>query len=467
MNNHGMRRFSASEALLPGGWASDVLIEVDLAGTIARVSPNASAEISAEACVERLPGPVLPGMPNLHSHAFQRAMAGTTERSGPSGDSFWAWREQMYRFLDVLEPEDVEAIATMLFIEMLEAGYTSVAEFHYLHHDPRGQAYSDRAEMALRIANAAAASGIGLTLLPVMYRQAGFGRRPASAAQRRFTNEPDAFVRLVDDLATRLPPGMRVGVAPHSLRAVDPDDLLRLRSQLAHLEADTPWHIHAAEQTQEVAECVDATGLRPVQWLLERLSLDAHWCVVHATHMTSAETIGLARSGAVAGLCPSTEADLGDGFFDAQRFLSAGGVFGLGGDSHVGIDPFGELRLFEYGQRLLRQRRNLLGDEVGRSVGGTLYRRALEGGARALAQPVGKIAVGQFADLVVLDAEGSALYFRHGDDLLDSAIFGPAQKLVQAVMVRGHWRVRDGVHAARGEAQMRYRRVIERVFAGA
>jgi formimidoylglutamate deiminase len=452
-------QYFAAEALLAEGWARDVAIEVDASGVICAIRRDVEQPAAAERCA----GPVLPGMPNLHSHAFQRAMAGLTERSGPAGDSFWSWREQMYHFLELLGPEEMQAIATMLYIEMLEAGYTSVAEFHYLHHAPDGQAYADRAEMGQRIINAADAAGIGLTLLPVMYFQGGFGQKPASPGQRRFINPLDSFVALVDQLAGRLLPGMRIGVAPHSLRAVDPDDLLRLRQQLGHLGADAPWHIHVSEQQQEVSECIEATGARPVQWLLEHAGIDRHWCLVHATHMSSEETIGLAASGAVAGLCPSTEADLGDGFFDAQRFLSAGGSFGLGGDSHVAIDPFVELRLFEYGQRLLRQRRNLLGGENGRSVGGALYRRALAGGAAALAQPIGKLAVGARADWIVLDSERPSLYARHEDYLLDSAIFAPGGAHVRDVMVAGRWRVRDSTHHLRASAEARYKQALTRL----
>ena len=455
----GVARYFASEVLLAEGWARNVAIDVDQSGSIASIR----RDVEYQAGMERCSGPLLPGMPNLHSHAFQRAMAGLTERSGPAGDSFWSWREQMYHFLELLGPDEMEAIATMLYIEMLEAGYTSVAEFHYLHHAPDGQPYSDRAEMGQRIVNAADQSGIGLTLLPVMYCQGGFGRQPATSGQRRFINPLDQFVLLVDQLAGRLLPGMRIGVAPHSLRAVDPDDLLRLRQQLSHLQVDAPWHIHVAEQQQEVTECIEATGARPVQWLLDHAGLDRHWCLVHATHMSSEETIGVASSGAVAGLCPSTEADLGDGFFDAQRFLTAGGVFGLGGDSHVAIDPFSELRLFEYGQRLLRQRRNLLGGETGRSVGAALYRRALAGGAAALAQPVGKLAVGARADWLVLDNERPSLVARHGDDLLDSAIFAPSGAHVRDVMVAGQWRVRDKKHHLRPEAEARYKEVLTRL----
>jgi formimidoylglutamate deiminase len=452
-------RYLAPAALLPSGWVDQVAIEVDATGMISGLERNPQ-DVRG---LERLRGPVLPGMPNLHSHAFQRAMAGSTERSGPAGDSFWSWREQMYHFLDVLEPEHVEAIAALLYSEMLEGGYTSVAEFHYLHHDPAGKPYADIAEMGQRALNAAGTTGIGMTLLPVMYRFGGFAQQPANPGQRRFLNDLDQFINLVEVLLQRLPAGMRLGVAPHSLRAVDGEDLKRLKALLANLPADTPWHIHAAEQQQEVQQCVDVTGMRPVQWLLEELGIDAHWCVVHATHMTSDETFALARSGAVAGLCPSTEADLGDGLFDAQRFLAAEGLFGVGGDSHVSTSPWHELQLFEYGQRLSRQRRNLLGGEIGQSVGAGLFRRALEGGARALAQPIGRIAVGARADLLVLDCEQPSLYDRSGDDLLDAAIFAPHRGVVRDVMAHGRWCVRDKRHVEREAIESRYRAAMQEI----
>lgn len=454
------RRYHASRALLAGGWAGEVELEVDAQGLIVALRPD-----SALGDAERLAGPLIPGMPNLHSHAFQRAMAGLTEKGGPEGDSFWSWREQMYRFLERLTPEDVELIATRLYIEMLEAGYTSVAEFHYLHHDPAGRPYTNPAEMGERIAAAAATAGIGLTLLPVFYAQGNFGGAPATAGQRRFLHGLEDFQRLLDSLAAtvRTQPWQRLGLAPHSLRAVTPGQLRELLRQLDGLDPQAPIHIHAAEQQKEVDDCLAWCGQRPVEWLLSETGLGPRWCLVHATHLLPSETTGLAASGAVAGLCPSTEGDLGDGFFDAPRYLAAGGRFGIGGDSHVGVDPFQELRLFEYGQRLRQQRRNVLVSELGASLGGRLYRAAQAGGAQALAQPIAGLAVGQRADWLVLDVDDAALAEQQDDGLLDAAIFGPTRRPVRDVMVAGQWRVREGRHPQSAFSLARYRALMRRL----
>ena len=295
--------YFATEALLPQGWARDVLIGTDAAGAITAVTPGAAC-----GAARRLRGVVLPGMPNLHSHAFQRAMAGATERRSPEGrDSFWTWRETMYRFVGLLSPEDAEAVAAQLFCEMLEGGFTSVCEFHYLHHQPDGTPYADRAEMAHRHLAAARATGIGITMLPALYRHGGiFGRDPAPG-QRRFLNDLDGYARIMESVREAVAgnPQAACGMAPHSLRAVTPEML----SAVAQM--DGPVHIHAAEQVKEVEECLAATGARPVAWLLDNAALDARWVLIHATHMTPDETRRLAASGAVAGLCPSTEASLG------------------------------------------------------------------------------------------------------------------------------------------------------------
>lgn len=455
------RRYHAAQALLPDGWACDVLFELDARGHLAAITPGATAGDA-----ERLAGPLIPGMPNLHSHAFQRAMAGLTEKGGPEGDSFWSWREQMYRFLERLTPDDVEIIATQLYIEMLESGYTSVAEFHYLHHDAAGAHYRNPAEMGERHCAAAAQAGIGLTLLPVLYAHSNFGGAPPTPGQRRFINTPDSFRRLMESLAGTLTrqPLQRLGAAPHSLRAVTPEELHEAVLHLDMLDATAPIHIHAAEQQKEVDDSLAWSGQRPVEWLLDQVGLGPRWCLVHATHLLPAETERLAASGAVAGLCPSTEGDLGDGFFDAPRYLAAGGRFGIGGDSHVGVDPFHELRWFEYGQRLKLQKRNVLVNELGASLGGRLYRAALAGGAQALAQPVGALAVGRRADWVVLDTADPALAEQQGDGLLDAAIFGPVRRPVRDVMVGGLWQVREGRHAQAASSLERYRATMRRLL---
>lgn len=456
-----MNTYWASSALLATGWARDVRFEVADDGAITGIKPG-----SAAGDAERLNGPVIPGMPSLHSHAFQRAMAGLTEKGGPQGDSFWSWRKLMYRFLEGLRPDDVEVIAAQVQIEMLRAGYTSVAEFHYLHHEADGRPYANPAEIGERILAAAATSGIAITMLPVLYAHDSFGGTPPTVGQRRFINDMPGFARLVESLGKTMAgqPGRRLGIAPHSLRAVTPAQLNAAVILADTIDATMPIHIHAAEQQKEVDDCLAWSGRRPVNWLLDHVELNARWCVVHATHTEISEAERLARSGAVAGLCPTTEGDLGDGFFNAVPYLKAGGRIGIGGDSHVGVDPFRELRLFEYGQRLRFERRNVLAKGIGASLGAHLYRITCAGGAQALGQPVGSLAVGQRADWLVLDPDEQALVEQHEDGLLDAAIFGPTKRPVRDVMVAGRWVVRDGEHAQRAEVFARYRAVMKRLL---
>ncbi|MBA3326634.1 MAG: formimidoylglutamate deiminase, partial [Rhodobacteraceae bacterium] len=370
----------ARHALLPDGWARDVAVEIAAGGAIASVTLGAPDPGGP-------PRLLLPAPGNLHSHAFQRAMAGMTEHRGPAADSFWTWRALMYRFLDALSPDDIEAIAALAFVEMQETGFAAVAEFHYLHHAPGGGAYADPAELGVRIFAAAAETGIGLTHLPVLYSYGGARAQPLAGGQLRFGCDLDRFARLRDATqaaARALPPDARLGVAPHSLRAVTPESLAALVA--AHPEG--PVHIHAAEQPQEVADVKAWLGARPVEWLLATAEVGPRWCLIHATQMTPAETVALARSGAVAGLCPITEANLGDGIFDGPRYLAAGGAFGLGTDSNVRIGLADELRQLEYSQRLRDRARNVMLTGPG-SVGATLYAHACAGGAQALARPSG------------------------------------------------------------------------------
>jgi formimidoylglutamate deiminase len=451
-------RLFARDALLPTGWARDVLLDIGPEGALRAV--EVAFEVPEDA--ERVQGPVVPGMPNVHSHAFQRALAGLTQRGGPVADDFWTWRTEMYRFLERVGPEEEEAIAAELYLEMLKAGYTSVAEFHYLHHDPAGRPYADAAEMALRIVAAANGVGIGLTLLPVFYAHSDFGGVAPSQAQRRFVHGVESFRALVASLAERA--DLRLGIAPHSLRAVAPDELERVLALIREGMVDGPIHIHAAEQRREVEDCMAWSGARPVEWLLDHAGVDARWCLVHATHMSVEEARRLAGTGAVVGLCPSTEADLGDGVFPAIDLLRARGRIGIGGDSHVCVDPFAELRLIEVAQRLTCKRRNVLvGD--GESSGLKLFEAALAGGAQAVAQPVGAIAAGCRADLVVLNPDDPALAEQPCANLLDAAIFGPARRVVRDVMVGGRWVIGDGRHADEEAILARYRQTLKRLLA--
>jgi formiminoglutamate deiminase len=433
-------RYLFEEALLPDGWARNVGLAIERGAftEVVRDAPPAFAPL--------LRGCALPGMPNLHSHLFQRAMAGLAERRGPGADSFWSWREVMYGFLLRLGPEDVEAIAAMAMVEMLEGGFTALAEFHYLHHAPDGSSYADPAEMAARIGAAASDTGIGLTLLPVFYAHGGFGAQPPGPAQRRFVNDLDGFAALLEGTARAIAPveGAQLGVAPHSLRAATGTQIAALLA----MKAGGPVHIHVAEQVAEVEACLGWCGERPVQHLLRTQEVDGRWCLIHATHMMPAETADLAASGAVAGLCPITEANLGDGFFP---MLAYDGAWGIGSDSNVEITAPGELRLLEYGQRLLHRGRNLLARTEGRSTGEAMYLQALAGGAQACGRAIGRIEPGARADLVLLEAGRS----------LDDYVF--VRPGLLDVMVGGVFRVRGGRHVARDAVAARFAHVMARL----
>jgi formimidoylglutamate deiminase len=412
----------ADYAYLPDGWRRNVLLEWDASGTLTHVTADTGAPMAG---VAHAAGPVLPGMPNLHSHAFQRAMAGLTEYRANATDNFWSWRDLMYRFAAKISPQGLAAVAQWLYIEMLKAGYTSVCEFHYVHHTPEGSRYVNAAELAERVVDAAQTSGIGMTMLPVLYQYSSFGARAPRADQQRFINTPESLLDLLGKLRDARPEStaLRYGVAPHSLRAVSQQSL---RSLLAGLDTDLPGapvHIHIAEQTAEVDACLETEGARPVQWLLDRFPVDARWCLVHATHVDANETSALAKSGAVAGLCLTTEANLGDGIFPAHTYLDEKGRFGVGSDSHIGVDWRAELRLLEYGQRLSRRQRNVLASAEVPFVADRLFAAALGGGAHATGRAVSGLRAGQRADWLVLDADHASIAEHASDAWLSGVVF--------------------------------------------
>ncbi len=424
------------------------------------------AGASAAAEVPRAAGPVLPGMPNLHSHAFQRGFAGLTEYRSvtqggdPAGaDSFWSWRTQMYRFAQRLSPDTLEAIATQLYIEMLRAGYTSVCEFHYVHHDIGGKPYADAAEMSVRLLRAADRAGIGMTLLPVLYQTAGFGDKPPLAEQRRFLHDTDAMLKLLERLAPACAQhGARLGLAPHSLRAVPQQSLMHALAGLHVMDPTAPVHIHIAEQQREVDDCIAWTGIRPVEWLLDHAEVDARWCLVHATHMDWDERRRLAHSGAVAGICPTTEANLGDGVFEAAPYLAQHGAWGIGSDSHASVSVAEELRMFEYGQRLALQQRNVLASESHMQVADRLYLEAVSGGARASGRAVAGLAPGQQADFVVLDGSHPTLAGLDGAQALSTHVFANhGHETLAEVRTAGRCRVQHGAHPLQAEAGLAIR----------
>lgn len=429
-----MPDFLAKAALLPQGWADDVLISVDDSGWITSARPGQPAALA-----QNLDGSVVPGMPNLHSHAFQYAMAGLAEHSEDPANSFWSWRKVMYGFLDTLGPQELERIATELYCAMLKAGYTHVAEFHYLHHRPDGTPYEDRAHLSQCMIRAAKAAGIGITLLPVLYAHGGFGGQAPESGQRRFINTPAQILDMIASLYRdyEADPEVQIGLALHSLRATTPEMIAETVKAVRRFNPQMPIHIHVAEQEKEVADCQVWSGQRPVEWLLEHNDVDSHWCLIHATHMTETETHDLALSGAVAGLCPTTEANLGDGVFNLTSYLEHGGRFGLGSDSHISVNMIEELRWLEYGQRLTRRRRVVARAEADPHAGDFLYKAALAGGAQALGAKTGKIAPGYRADFIVLDQKNPALQGKGNQFILDGAIFASNSNPVRDVFVGG------------------------------
>ena len=455
-----MRRLRLEHAWLAEGWTPAIGLDVAPDGTILRVIRDAARDGR-----ETIAGCVLPGMPNLHSHGFQRAMAALAQRRRISAEDFWSWRGVMYRTALALSPEDVAAITAMAYAEMLEAGFTAVAEFHYLHHDVSGTPYADPAELAARIAEAATETGIGLTLLPVLYSAAGIGC-PPRPEQRRFVTDRESYLRLHDAARTMLAktlPDAAIGASPHSLRAARPDDV----AAIAALIPDGPIHIHAAEQTAEIAEVEASLGRRPVDWLLDEAGIGPRWCLIHATHMTPAESARLAASGAVAGLCPVTEADLGDGIVDAAGFVGAGGRYGVGSDSNIAISAPAELRQLEWSQRLNRRQRLVLADPAhdSGSTGAALYRAALAGGAQALGQKIGAIAEGCRADLVSLRRTDTDLAALPPGRWLDHYILAGGVGLIDSVHVAGACLVRNGRHRRRAAIQARFAETLRRIAA--
>jgi formimidoylglutamate deiminase len=449
-----MRRLWFKQALLAAGWANAVRVEIEN-GIIHSVVVDVAYKGS-----ECFQGAALPGLGNAHSHAFQRGMAGLAERRGTHHDTFWTWRETMYRFALSVTPEDVEAIAAQLYVEMLEAGFTRVGEFHYLHHDRDGRPYGDIAEMASRIAAAAEVSGIGLTLLPVFYAHSDFGAAPPLPEQRRFICDLDLYARLWE--ASRIPmrklPGSILGLAPHSLRAAT----LQQIEAIIELNPEGRIHMHVAEQEKEVRDCLAWSKARPVTLLLNGTDVGRRWCLVHATHMDDGEASRLAGSGATVSLCPVTEANLGDGIFDAPRFAARRGRTAVGTDSNILIGVADELRQLEYSQRLRDRSRNVMAKDGG-STGRALFEAALAGGAAALGAGPAEIKAGAVADIITLDPDHRALVGRSGDALLDGWIFAAGNEAIDCVFARGELLVSNGRHRGREAIRKRFDQAMARL----
>ena len=432
------------KALLSQGWAKNVRLGVDDKGLIVSLQTN----VLAEQDDHRL-GLVIPGLVNCHSHAFQRAMAGLTEYQVSPTDTFWSWRKTMYRFANLVSPEDLQDIASYLYLEMIKQGYTSVAEFHYVHHQPNGKPYSSVSQLSQSVINAANIAGINLTLLPVLYMNAGFGDQALLDDQKRFGNSVDSYLALHDE-ATRYCSHQSqhsVGMALHSLRAVPASSMTEVISHFKDRAHSCPIHIHIAEQTQEVEQSIKALGKRPVEWLLDKYDIDKQWCLIHATHMTPKETAQVAKSGATVVICPTTEANLGDGLFPLRQYLDDGGQIAIGSDGNTCTNPMEELRWLEYGQRLLSRTRNVASDDRERHTGTNLYSHCLEGGARSIGQKTGALKLGGRADLIVLDDNSADLANIAADSILDVLIFGTSQSLIKDVMVNGTWKITNYHHA--------------------
>jgi len=442
-------KLHCASALTAEGWQENVTLTVDADGLIRAVESGAAEG------AERISGIAVPAMPNVHSHAHQRFMQGLAERA-------WTWREAMYGFALRLSPDDLEAVAAQLYVEMLKSGFSVVGEFQYLHHQPDGAPYSNPAEMSLRCLAAAEAAGIGITILPTLYAHGGFGGQPPAEGQRRFINGVDHFLSIVDHLSIQVKkdPLRRLGISPHSLRAVTP---ALLREVIDALPPEIPLHIHVAEQMKEVEDCLAFSGLRPVEMLLREFRLSDRWTAIHATHMTDAETAALARSGVIAGLCPTTEANLGDGIFPAVSFQRDGGVIAIGSDSHITVSPAEDLRMLEYAQRLRDRTRNALAGGPDKSTGRTLYDAALKGGARSMQQPVGAIAPGLRFDIAVLDDAHPLLAGRSGDAALDTWIFSGGNALVKHVFVAGRQVVKDRHHIHEDKIARNFRAALRRL----
>jgi formimidoylglutamate deiminase len=464
-----MSRFRLQSVFSPQGWAEDVIVTVAADGFISAIEPAATAATEG---AEHVAGFVVPGMANAHSHAFQRAMAGNTEYRSAARDSFWSWRNAMYALANRIEPDDLQVLAAQLFVEMLKSGYTTVAEFHYLHRQKGGVPYAGANALWEAIGNAASLAGIGLTFLPTLYQTSDFGGRPLKSEQSRFACDTDTFLRALEERISAErraqgrssgAPAQRTGAAFHSLRAVPLEALREAALRMREIDPDMPVHIHVAEQLLEVQACKRETGLRPIELLLQTGLLTGHWCLVHATHATAEEIKGIAAAGAAVCVSISTEANLGDGFFDTARFLDANGRLCVGSDSQSTVAPAEELRWLEYQQRLRKRRRSVLASVAEPHVGTRLWRGAAQQGAQAIGQPAGTIEVGRRADWLVLDADHPTMVGATADTALDHLVFCAGDAAIRDVMVAGRWVIKERRHAAEDELRPRFAGLMRRL----
>lgn len=449
-----MQKIYFKEGLLGAGWARDICMGISVDGIIESIEVGVKAP-KGVSCFDT----VLPSMSNLHSHAFQRAFAGLAEYKEPGQSNFWSWRNAMYHFVQRMNPAALKVIASALYVEMLKAGYTAVGEFHYLHNSHLDQSLA----MSEAIIGAAETSGIALTHLPVLYQASDFGGKPAEEGQQPFLHSNEDFGRLLQVLGAKLSGRHKLGMAFHSLRAVRDESFAPAIEALEKISLKAPIHIHISEQTREVEASLAHSGKRPIEWLLENQKIDERWCLVHATHLLEAEWCGVAESGAVVGLCPATEANLGDGLFPVPEYLKCNGRWGIGSDSHISIDAREELRLLEYGQRLVRKERTVLSGGDGGHTGINLWTSAAKGGARALGQPVGELAVGKRADLIVLNTDTPMFAGANYGQIVDTFIFSGQPNPISDVMVAGNWVIRDGKHAMEDKIFGEYKNLVSKI----
>ncbi|MEX0298613.1 MAG: formimidoylglutamate deiminase [Kordiimonas sp.] len=449
-----MKKIYFKEGLIGTDWAQDICMSISSDGFIETIETGMKVP-AGTSCYDT----VLPSMPNLHSHAFQRAFAGLAEYKEPGQSNFWSWRNTMYHFAQHMNPEALKVIASALYVEMLKAGYTAVGEFHYLHNSHTDQALA----MSDAIISAADQSGIALTHLPVLYQTSDFGGKPAEEGQQPFLHSNEDFARLLQVLGAKLKGRHQLGMAFHSLRAVAEDSFDSAIEALEKISLKAPIHIHISEQMREVEASLAHSGKRPIEWLLQNQKIDERWCLVHATHLVEEEWRGVAESDAVVGLCPATEANLGDGLFPVQEYLKCGGRWGIGSDSHISIDAREELRLLEYGQRLARQERTVLSGGDGGHTGVNLWANAALGGAQALAQPIGALSVGKRADLIVLGTDAPMFAGASYGQIVDTFIFSGQSNPISDVMVAGNWVIRDGKHAMENEIFDDYKKLVSAI----
>jgi formimidoylglutamate deiminase len=442
-------------------WLTNAYIQVDSDGNIVSIS-----QTSDQSTVINLSGAVVPGMVNLHSHAFQRSIAGLSEYRGNPQDSFWSWRDIMYRFVEQFSADDFHVIASQLYIEMLKSGYTSCVEFHYTHHQADGSHYDEVAELSIQVMEAAQKVGIRQTHCPVFYAWSGFGEQPPNQGQKRFINSIQSYQAIVDAVVEKSATSetLSFGIAPHSLRAANQEQISKIIQHLDRHDDQAPIHIHISEQVKEVEDCINHYGQRPVEWLYSQFDVNQRWCLVHATHLTDGETQQIATSGAVAGLCITTEANLGDGIFPIQSYLANGGVWGIGSDSHISVSPVEELRWLEYQNRLLSKQRAVLASEQTKHIGTNLYTQALKGGAQALGQSVGAIEAGKKADWLVLDTQSPLLVGLDSKFIIDAWIFSGNQNVVKDVFVNGECVISNYQHAQQDQVEKRYRSLMRRLL---